>query len=128
MERASSGVTSAAMLASPSTRMCSISPAVACRFEILAGVVQQAELQALAGHRPFGRLAVAVELIADRGADEVGAVGVEAFLHHQVDVAEVDIAEVDRDLLAVARLGPQLVDVAGHLSTILSPSVWMVNG
>src|SRR5438874_13598201 len=39
------------------------------------------------------------ELVADGGADEVGAVGVEALLDEQVDLAEIDRAEVDGDLL-----------------------------
>ncbi len=43
-----------------------------------------------------------------------GAVGVEAVAHHQVDAAEVDEAEIDRDLLAVRHLGPQLVNGARH--------------
>jgi hypothetical protein len=33
------------------------------------------------------------ELGADRGADEIGAVGVEALLHQQIDAAEIDVAE-----------------------------------
>ena len=71
------------------------------RFEILARVVSQAELQSLSDRRLLDHVAVPVELVADRRADEVGAVGIEAFLHHQVDMAEVDIAQIDRDLLAV---------------------------
>src|ERR671919_1841202 len=57
-----------------------------------------------------------LELVADGGADEVGAVRVEPLLHHQVDVAEVDVAEVDRDLFALAGLGSQLMHVACHAS------------
>src|SRR6476619_7672471 len=71
---------------------------------------------------------MAVELIADRRTDEVGAVGIEAFLHHQVDMVEIDIAQVDRDLLAVTHLGPEVMNIAGHLDAILTPSMWMVNG
>jgi len=63
---------------------------------------------------------VPLDLVADGSADEVGAVRVEAVLHQQVYVAEVHIAEVDRDLLGVAAgPGPQLVHVAGHLLAIL---------
>src|SRR4051794_3379989 len=47
-----------------------------------------------------------LDLVADGGADEVGAVGAEALLHQKVDMAEIDVAEVDRDLLGVATLPP----------------------
>src|SRR3954447_1132972 len=68
-----------------------------------------------------------LDLIADGGADEVGAVGVEPLLDQKIDVTQVDVAEVDRDLLGVGRLAAELVDVVGHF-TILSPSIWMVIG
>ena len=42
-----------------------------------------------------------VELVADGGADEIRAIGIEAVLHHQIDMAEIDKAEIDRDLLAI---------------------------
>ena len=100
------------------------------RFEILAAVVAQTEVQALVGHRALQRIGVALELVADRGADEVGAVRVEALLHHQVDLPKVDVAEIDRDFLAVAGLRSQLMHVACHLLTILIPSMtrWYEDG
>ena len=51
------------------------------------------------------RLGMPVELVADGRADEVATVGVEALLHQEVDPAEIDIAEIERDLLAVGRPG-----------------------
>jgi hypothetical protein len=42
---------------------------------------------------------VGVELVADRRADEVGAVLVEALPHQQVDLPQIYRAHVDRDLL-----------------------------
>src|SRR4051794_34654237 len=96
------------------------------RLEVVAAVVAQAEVEALPGRGTPGHVGVTLELVADGGADQVGAVRVEAFLDQQVDPAEVDVAEVDRDLLAVGRLRPQLLDVAGHLWIIPLPSVWMV--
>jgi hypothetical protein len=59
-------------------------------------------------------MVVAVELSAYRRPDEVGAIGVKAVLHQQVDLPEIDIAEIDRDLLAIRRLWPQLVDFTSH--------------
>src|ERR671913_1778417 len=101
---------------------------VAGRLELRAAVVAQAEVEALALRGPRGRVGVALELVADGGADEVGAVGVEPLPDQEVDAAEVDVAEVDGDLLAVGGLGPRFLDVADHLLTILLPSVWMVSG
>jgi hypothetical protein len=70
--------------------------------------VAQAEVEALALRGPAGRVGVALELVADGGADQVGAVGVEPLPDQEVDAAEVDEAEVDGDLLAVGGLGPRL--------------------
>jgi hypothetical protein len=92
----------------------------ACRLEILAAEVAQAEIEALPRHGAFGHLGMALELVADGGADEVGAVLVEALLHQQVDMAEVDVAEVDRDLLAVTDLGRS----SCTLPTIFLPSFY----
>jgi hypothetical protein len=50
-------------------------------FEILAAVVPQTEVQALAGYRPLHHcVGMSLELVADRGADEVGAVRIEPLL------------------------------------------------
>ena len=65
-----------------------------------------------------------IKLVSNGGPDEVGPVGVEALLDEEIDMAEVDIAEVDRDLLAVCRLGPKFVYIARH-SSHPSPSGWM---
>src|SRR4051812_44343559 len=102
-------------------------PDIKYRFEILAAEVSQAEVDALACHRLADDVGMPFDLVADGGAYEVGAVGVEPLLHQQVDVAEIDIAEIDGDLLAVRHLRSDLGYVAGHLISILSPSVWMVN-
>ena len=69
------------------------------RLEIRAAVVAQPEFERVPDDQFLDRVRVCGELIADGGADEVGAVGVEALLHQQVDPPEVDIAEIDRDLL-----------------------------
>src|SRR5690606_41381387 len=82
------------------------------RLEIVAAVVSQAEIEALVGYRPPHRVGMPLELVADRRADKVGPVRVEPLLHHQVDLAEVDVAEIDRDLLGVGRISYHLMDVA----------------
>jgi hypothetical protein len=63
------------------------------------------------------------DLVADGGADQVGAVGVEPFLHKKIDLAEVDEAHVDRDLL-VDGLGVG-GGAEGWHDAILPPSTWM---
>jgi hypothetical protein len=70
---------------------------------------------------------VAIELIADRCSDEVGAVGIKPLLHQEVDVTEIDIAEIDRDLLAISHFRPKLMYLAGHFYhpyTIHMDGIW----
>ena len=57
---------------------------------------------------------MAFELVADGRPDEIGTVGIESFLHHQIDVTEVNVAKVDRDLLGFRSLGSQLAYIVGH--------------
>ena len=86
-------------------------------FQILTAEMPQPQLYSLSRDRLLGRIGVAFELVSDGSTDEVGAVGVEPFLNHQVDVAEIDGPEVDCDLLAVR-------DPFRHF-TIYMPSNWM---
>jgi hypothetical protein len=55
------------------------------------------------------------ELIADGGANEVGSIGVEALLDHEIDLPEVHVTEIDRNLLAIRELWAQLVDCLRHI-------------
>jgi hypothetical protein len=98
------------------------------RFEILAGKVPQTEIQTISGRGLFGYIRVTFELIADCRSNEIGAIRVEAFLHHQVDVTEVDKTKIDRDFFAVSGLWSEFADITGHTVTILAPSGWMVYG
>src|SRR6476659_6271573 len=52
--------------------------------------------------------------VADRGPNEVGAVGIEAFLDQQIDVAEVDVTQVDRDLFRLARSVAEPMNLGRH--------------
>ena len=45
------------------------------------------------------------ELVADRRPDEIGAVRIKPLLHHEIDVAEIHEAEVDRDFSVSGVLG-----------------------
>jgi hypothetical protein len=69
---------------------------------------------------------VAFELVADGRPDEIRAVRIEPFLHHQIDVTEVDIAKVDRDLLGIRDPGSQ--HIVGHESIhFCHPTGWFLD-
>ena len=99
------------------------------RFKILAAVVPQTEVQTFAGRGLLDNVGVTFELVPDRRSDEISAVRIEPFLHHQIDMTKVDITKIDRDFFGVGGLRPQFVDIARPSSfTIHTPSVWMVYG
>jgi hypothetical protein len=50
-------------------------------------------------HRLLDGIRMSGELVADRRSDEVGAIGVEALVHQQIDMAKVDESDVDCDFL-----------------------------
>ena len=84
------------------------------RFEILAAVIPQPQIQRLSDRRLLDDVRVPFELVADGRPDEIGTVGVEPFLHHQIDVAEVDITKIDRDLFGVGGSGAQIARIVSH--------------
>jgi hypothetical protein len=57
---------------------------------------------------------VPFELIANCGSNEIGPVRVETLLHHEVDLPEVNVTEIDRDLLAVSGFWPELMYIRSH--------------
>ena len=73
------------------------------RLQIRAGEVAEPQLQRMPHNRFLDFLLMGSKPVADRGPNEVGAVGIEAFLHQQIDVAEVDVTKVDCDLFRLAR-------------------------
>ena len=99
-------MTSGLMLASPSTANLQFLASRLDGLEIGRRELLQSQYQHLAGDHLLERLAVRGQLVADRRANEVGAVRIEALGDEQVDVTEVDEAEVDRDLFGFGnRLG-----------------------
>src|SRR5690606_34852431 len=64
------------------------------RLQVLPAVPAQAEVEVTLGHRFPDGIAMAIEQVPDRRPDQVGAVGVESFLYQQVDMPQVDIAEI----------------------------------
>jgi hypothetical protein len=98
------------------------------RFEIFAAVVPKTKVQTLADRGLLDHVGVAFELIADCGSNEIGPVRVKALLHHEIDLPEVNVTEIDRDLLAVTGLWAELLYDRGHAVAIPIPSSWMVYG
>src|SRR5271169_2383002 len=60
------------------------------------------------------RVVMAVKLVANGCPDKVRTIGIEPLLHEEIDMTEVDVAEVDGDLLAIGRLRSKLTYVASH--------------
>src|SRR5580704_10395583 len=100
------------------------------RLQLLAAEASEAEFEGVPHDRLLDGVGVGGELVADRCPDEVGAVGIEAFAHQKIDMAEVDEADVDRDLLALALPVRQSVNHFRHgsTSTIRMDGIWMVMG
>src|ERR1700723_168897 len=72
---------------------------------------------------------MAFELVSNCRPNEISPVGVKTVLHHQVDVAKIDVAEVDRDFLGVTWLRSQLMHIFGHHHhplAICMDGIWMV--
>src|SRR5262249_9423748 len=72
-------------------------------LEIRARIVPKTKLQRMPHDRFPDLLAMGRKLVADGRANEVRAVGIKAFLHQQIDMAEVDVTQVDGDLFGFAR-------------------------
>src|ERR1700745_1622488 len=83
-------------------------------LEVLTAEMSQPKIKALARRRLLHDIGVPIELVTNGRADEVGPIRIKTLLHHQIDVAKVDIAEVDGDLFGVTASRTQLVDCAGH--------------
>src|SRR5271170_918972 len=72
---------------------------------------------------------MAFELVSNCRANEISPVGVKTVLHHQVDVAKIDVAEIDRDLFIVTRFRPQLMYIFRHcLPSTIHPYGWYMDG
>ena len=84
------------------------------------------EIELMACDGFFHCVVVAIELVADGGSDEIGAVRVEALLNQEVHLTEVHVTEVDGDLFAIAHLGSKLAHTAhfNHPTTIRLDGIW----
>jgi len=98
------------------------------RFEIFATVVTQTKIQPLADCGLPDNVGMPFELMANCGSNEISPVRVKALLHHEIDLAEVNVTEIDRHLLAVSRFRAELMDIrthALHPCTICRDGIWM---
>src|SRR5271166_4308160 len=98
------------------------------RLQLFAADASEAEFEGVPHDRLLDRVRVGGELVADRRADEVGAIGIESFAHQEIDMSEVDEAEVDRDLLAIALSLSQSVNFSRHCRRSYHPIRWYVDG
>src|SRR5690242_10171315 len=103
-------------------------PGVTRRLQIFAAVLPQTQIQALSISGALDHLRVAFELIPDRRPNEIGAVRIKALPDHEIDLAQVDVTDVDRDLLGIARLRAQIPNVVRVHAAISRPSSWMIDG
>src|SRR5271166_1582523 len=96
------------------------------RFEVFPAVVPQTNFESLPHDGLFDGLRMMRELIANRRPNHVGAVGVEAFAHKKIDMAKVDITEVNRDLFALAHSVAHAMKFRAHV--FLHPYGWYMDG
>ena len=99
------------------------------RTQVVGAEVLQAEHEHLARHRLLEDIGMRGRLVANGRANEVAAVAVEALRYQQVDLTQVNKAQVERDLLGVGGLGlsPSRGSFLGYAG-ILSPSTWLFYG
>ena len=84
-------------------------------LKILAAVVAQAQIQLVSFNRFPDGVIVPVELVSDGRADKDRPIGEETFLNQKINMAKIDIPEVDGDLLTVCSLRPKFMYVRRHL-------------
>src|SRR4051794_25186653 len=88
---------------------------VLCPLEIVAAEMLQPEHERAASDCLFYLLCMDRQLIADRRADEVRAVRIKTFAHQQVDLPEIDHAEIDRQLFRFSYTTLEFKTVRRHL-------------
>jgi hypothetical protein len=75
---------------------------------------------------------VTFELVTDCRSNEIGTVRVEPFLHHQIDVTEVDVTKIDRNFFGVSGLWSELVYIVSHdcyhPNNICMDGIWLFAG
>lgn len=94
--------------------------------QVFGGVMLNAKDERLAADRLAHGVAMRGQLIANGRSYQVCAVRIKPFLDQKINLAQVDITEIDRDLF-VGRLGNGSERwCARRHEHILGPSTWMV--
>jgi hypothetical protein len=81
------------------------------RLQIFSAEMTQPKLHLLAPNRLLDGIGMPLELVSDGGPDKVGSVRVEPFLNHQIDMTEIDMPEIYRDLFALPGPPSKLVGI-----------------
>src|SRR5580698_3866099 len=83
-------------------------------LQVLSRVMRQPELQLPARDGLPHGLVMSLQLISDRRAYEVRAIGVKAVADQEIDPPEIDETQVDGDLFAVRDFWPQFKHIFRH--------------
>src|SRR5215211_1695217 len=81
-------------------------------LQIPSAVLTQAEVELLPCDGLLDGVVVSIELVPDGCPNEVRSIGVKALLYQEIDVAEIHIAEIDSDFLAVRGPRPKFLHFA----------------
>ena len=119
--KASSGETSSAILAKPKTLICSRCPAARTASKSWRVYCCSPSTSVLRADSLPDGLGMGGQLVADGGTDEVGAIRVETLLHQQINLPQINGAQVHRDLLCLA-CHDRLLTI--HLPSIYHPIGW----
>lgn len=70
-----------------------------CRLQLLANEQSQPEIKRLPRHGLLDDLAVSLNLVTNGGTDEIGSVGVKTFFDQEINLAKINVSEIDCYLL-----------------------------
>ena len=94
------------------------------RFQVGAAVVLKANRERSTGHRLPHGFGMQCKLVSKCRSHEVRAVRIEALLDQQVDVTQIDHADIDRHLLRLARALPVFNYCSAALHVSHLESIW----
>ena len=84
----------------------------------------KAELELAVCDRLFHRVDVPIELVADCRPNEIGAIGIDAFLNQQIDMPQIDVSQINVIFsLSACAKRPFLVHLH-HPHTIHMDGIW----
>ena len=99
-----------------------------CPLEVGAAEVLKANGECSTRHGLPDRVGMQRELVSQRCPDEIGAVGIEAFLDQKIDLSKIDHADIHRHLLGLASALPAFDGSVLDLHNIQLESIWIPIG